>query len=121
MKNNNLNKILLKKGLSKANLADKTGLDAQYIGKVANGQIEPSISRGLLICRVLKVEPEEIWPLKNNDTRNFLLASAIVAVFLAVVIAVETKGIFWNADICHKGFDAWMKINETIYYIDFII
>ena len=58
----NLKRIRLEKGLSKADLADKAGINSNYYSKIERSDLKPSIDVLEKIAKALKVKSSDIFP-----------------------------------------------------------
>ncbi len=57
------------RGLRQSDLAEKLGRSQSWVCELERGLIEPSDLDVALICRVLKVNPDSIFP-TDSDNRN---------------------------------------------------
>lgn len=56
-----LDKLLIERDLTRADMSRELGLDQGYLSKVAHGKILPYVSTALAIAAWLEVAVEELW------------------------------------------------------------
>ncbi len=60
---NNIYPIIRRKNMTQANLAEKVGVKREYINRIINRRITPTVPLGMRIARVLEVPMEELFVL----------------------------------------------------------
>ncbi len=58
---NNINEIIRKKNMTQGHLALKVGVKREYLNRIINRKITPSVSLGIRIAKALKVPVEELF------------------------------------------------------------
>lgn len=61
--------LRLKKGLTQQQLADYASMDRAYISELERGLLMPSVETVFRIAAVLKVKPQQIIELMNDQVR----------------------------------------------------
>jgi putative transcriptional regulator len=58
---NNICKVIHAKNMTQANLAEKVGVKREYINRIINRKVTPTVPLGLRIALALEVPMEELF------------------------------------------------------------
>lgn len=58
---NKIREALVRRNLTQAALARKTGLDVVSISRFVSGRVEPSVSKAMRIAKALKMNVEDLF------------------------------------------------------------
>jgi len=67
---NNIYKILLDKNMIQAELADKIGVKREYINRIINNKVNPSVILGIKIAEALETPMEKVFILNESERRK---------------------------------------------------
>jgi transcriptional regulator with XRE-family HTH domain len=65
-----LKELRLKKDLTQQQLADYAGMDRAYISELERGLLMPSVETVFKVAKVLKVKPQHIIELMDDQTKS---------------------------------------------------
>ena len=58
---NNIHKVIRQKNMTQAELAKKVGVKREYINRIINRKITPTIPLGMRIAKALEVSVEDLF------------------------------------------------------------
>lgn len=58
---NKINKVINRKKMSQSELAQKVGIKREYLNRIINNHISPSVYLAIRIARALKIPVEELF------------------------------------------------------------
>jgi DNA-binding XRE family transcriptional regulator len=62
---NNISKVIQQKNMTQGYLAKMVGVRRDYINRIINGYITPSVDLGMRIAKALEVSVEDLFILKK--------------------------------------------------------
>lgn len=62
---NNISQVIHDKHMTQANLAEKVGIKREYINRIINGKVTPTVPLGMKIARALDVPMEELFSIEH--------------------------------------------------------
>ena len=63
---NNIYKILLEKNMIQAELADRIGIKREYINRIINDKVTPTVPLGMRIAKALETTVEKVFILNDR-------------------------------------------------------
>ncbi len=63
--NNNIYQIIRDQNMTQGDLAKKVGIRREYINRIINRKINPTVPLGIRIARALKVPVEDLFTIDN--------------------------------------------------------
>ena len=63
--NNNIHKVIQEKNMTQGDLAQKVGIRREYVNRIINCKITPSVPLGIRIARALDLTVEDLFILNQ--------------------------------------------------------
>jgi len=63
--NNNICRMIHAKNMTQANLAEKVGIKREYLNRIINSKVNPTVPLGMRIARALEVPMEEVFIIEH--------------------------------------------------------
>ena len=63
---NNINEVICEKEMTQGDLAQKVGIRREYMNRIINSRITPTVPLGIRIARALEMSVEDLFVLDLN-------------------------------------------------------
>jgi putative transcriptional regulator len=64
---NNISRTIKKRNMTQADLAIRVGVKREYINRIINRKVTPTVPLGMRIAKALKVPMEDLFIIENVD------------------------------------------------------